>query len=178
MNLFRLKRRAAMSFGTTLFFAVAVLDWATSNALSLASFYLFPILLVTWNCGRGWGLVFAVAAVGTQVVQAMPQVTPDIKPVHLYIAHANVLLEYVIVVVLTGMLRKLYNQERFNARVDTLTEVRNRKGFQEALANEIARHERKGITFCLAYIDCDNFKQVNDNHGLACDNGESASASA
>jgi diguanylate cyclase (GGDEF)-like protein len=167
MNLFRLKRRDAMVLGTALFLLVAVLDWATSNALSLAAFYLFPILLVAWNCGRGWGLVFAVAAVGTQVVQAMPQGTPSIKPVQLYIAHASVLLEYVITVVLTGMLRKLYNQERFNARVDTLTEVRNRKGFQEALANEIARHERKGITFCLAYIDCDNFKQVNDNHGHA-----------
>jgi diguanylate cyclase (GGDEF)-like protein len=167
MNLFRLKRRDAMFFGTALFLMVAVLDRATSNALSLAAFYLFPILLVAWNCGRGWGLVFAVAAVGTQVVPAMLQGTPPIKPVQLYIAHANVLLEYVIAVVLTGMLRKLYNQERFNARVDTLTEVRNRKGFQEALANEIARHERKGITFCLAYIDCDNFKQVNDNHGHA-----------
>ena len=165
--MFRLKRRDAMFFGVALFLAVAVLDWATSNALSLAAFYLFPILLVAWNCGRGWGIALAVAAVGAQVVQAVPQGTPSIKPLHLYIAHANVLLEYVIAVALTGMLRKLYNQERLNARIDTLTEVRNRKGFQEALANEIARHARKGITFCLAYIDCDNFKQVNDNHGHA-----------
>jgi diguanylate cyclase (GGDEF)-like protein len=111
--------------------------------------------------------VFAVAALGTQVGQAMLQESPYVKPIHLYIAYANVLLEYVIAVVLTGMLRKLYNQERFTARIDALTEVRNRKGFQEALANEIARHERKGIMFCLAYIDCDNFKQVNDNYGHA-----------
>src|SRR5205807_6691710 len=112
MNLSRLKRRDAMFFATALFFVVAVLDRATSNALSLAAFYLFPILLVAWNCGRGWGLVFAVAAVGTQVVQATPQETPYLKPAHLYIAYASVLFEYVIVVVLTGMLRKLYNQER------------------------------------------------------------------
>ena len=49
MNPFRLKRREALFLGTALFFAVAVLDWATSNALSLAAFYLFPILLVAWN---------------------------------------------------------------------------------------------------------------------------------
>mgnify|MGYP003693932537 CR=1 FL=1 len=48
-----------------------------------------------------------------------------------------------------------------------MTGARNRKGFQEALTNEIARHERNGITFCLAYIDCDNFKQINDNYGHA-----------
>src|SRR6266550_7197506 len=167
MNLFRLKRRDAILSGTALFLVVAVLDWATSQALSLAAFYLFPILLVAWNCGRGWGLVFAVAAVGTEVVQATLPETSYIKPLRLSIAHANVLFEYVLVVVLTGMLRKLYNQERLNARIDSLTGARNRKGFQESLANEIARHERKGITFCLAYIDCDNFKQVNDNHGHA-----------
>jgi diguanylate cyclase (GGDEF)-like protein len=165
MNLFRLKRRDAMLFGTALFVTVAALDRATSNALSLAAFYLFPILLVAWNCGRGWGLVFAVASVAAAVAQATLQENPYVKPVHLYIAYANVLLEYVIAVLLTGMLRKLYNQERLTARIDALTGARNRKGFQEALASEIARHERKGITFCLAYIDCDNFKQVNDNHG-------------
>ena len=167
MSPFRLKRSDAAFFGTALFLAVAVLDRATSNALSLAPFYLFPILLVAWNCGRSWGLVFAIAAVSTQVVQAMLQESPYVKPIHLYIAYVNVLLEYVIVVVLTGMLRKLYNQERFTARIDALTGARNRKGFQEALGNEIARHERKGITFCLAYIDCDNFKQVNDSYGHA-----------
>lgn len=156
-----------MFFGTALFAAVAVLDWATSNALSLAAFYLFPILLVAWNCGRGWGLVFAVGSVATAFAQSTLQGSSYVKPIHLYIAYTNVLLEYVIAVLLTGMLRKLYNQERFTARIDALTGARNRKGFQEALASEIARHERKGITFCLAYIDCDNFKQVNDNYGHA-----------
>jgi diguanylate cyclase (GGDEF)-like protein len=166
-NLFRLKRRDALLLGTALFVAVAIFDWATANALSLSAFYLFPILLVAWNCGRGWGLVFAVAAVTAAVAQGSLLEPRHNKPIQVYIAHASVLLEYVIAVLLTAILRKLYNQERLTARIDALTGARNRKGFQEALANEIARHERKGITFCLAYIDCDNFKQVNDNHGHA-----------
>ena len=83
MNLFRLKRRDAILSGAALFLVVAALDWATSNALSLAAFYLFPILLVAWNCGRGWGLVFAVAAVGTQVMQATVPETSYIKPLRL-----------------------------------------------------------------------------------------------
>jgi len=166
-NLFRLKRRDAMLLGTALFVAVAIFDWATANALSLSAFYLFPILLVAWNCGRGWGLLFAVAAVATAIAQGSLLEPRYHKPIQVYIGHASVLLEYLIAVLLTGMLRKLYNQERLTARIDALTGARNRKGFQEALANEIARHERKGITFCLAYIDCDNFKQVNDNHGHA-----------
>lgn len=167
MDLFRLKSRDALLLGAVLFFAVALLDRATSSALSLAAFYLFPILLIAWNCGRAWGVVFAVASVAAEVAQASLQESPYLKPMHLSIAYANVLLEYLIVVLLTGMLHKLYEQERFTARIDALTGARNRKGFQETLAGEIARHQRKGITFCLAYIDCDHFKQINDNYGHA-----------
>ncbi len=167
MDLFRLRYRDAVFLGTALFFVVAALDHATSNALSLAAFYLFPILLVAWNCGRAWGLVFAVASIAAEVAQATLQEAPYLRPMHLYIAYANVLLEYLIVVLLTGMLRKLYQQERYTARIDVLTGARNRKGFQETLAGEIVRHQRKGIAFCLAYIDCDHFKQINDNYGHA-----------
>ncbi len=156
-----------MFLGAALVFVVAALDHATSNALSLAAFYLFPILLVGRNCGRGWALVFAVASIAAEVAQATLQEIPYLKPTHLYIAYANVLLEYLIVVLLTGMLRKLYEQERYTARIDVLTGARNRKGFEETLAGEIVRHQRKGIAFCLAYIDCDHFKQINDNYGHA-----------
>ncbi len=156
-----------MLMGTALIVAVALLDRAMSNVLSVAAFYLFPILLVAWNCGRAWGLVFAIASVAAEVAPASLLESPYLKPMHLYIAYANVLLEYLIVVMLTGMLRKIYEQERFTARIDALTGARNRKGFQESLSGEIVRHERKGLTFCLAYIDCDHFKQVNDNHGHA-----------
>ena len=131
MNLFRLKRRDAVLLGTALFVAVAVLDWATSNALSVAVFYLLPILLVAWNCGRGWGLLFAVGSVATAVAQAMPQ-SSYIKPIHLYISHGNVLLAYVIAVLLTGMLRKLYNQERFTARIDALDRSTKSQGFSRS----------------------------------------------
>lgn len=50
-------------------------------------------------------------------------------------------------------------------RHDPLTGTLNRKGLDEALAREIARMRRKGNSLCLALLDVDNFKQLNDTFG-------------
>jgi diguanylate cyclase (GGDEF)-like protein len=167
VNVFRLKRRDALLLGTAMFLGVAVLDRLTTDEFSLTALYLFPVLLIAWNCGQGWGLIFAILSVAAQSGQTPLNANLYSKAAYLYIAYANVFFEYAIVVVLTSMLRKIYEQERFTARIDPLTGARNRKGFQEALANEVARHQRKGAGFCLAYIDCDDFKQINDKFGHA-----------
>jgi diguanylate cyclase (GGDEF)-like protein len=51
------------------------------------------------------------------------------------------------------------------ARTDPLTELVNRRGFDEALAREQARHVRGGPPMALLLIDIDHFKQVNDSWG-------------
>ncbi|ANQ85854.1 diguanylate cyclase [Azoarcus olearius] len=50
-------------------------------------------------------------------------------------------------------------------RHDPLTGALNRKGLDEALAREIARARRHGSPLCLALLDVDNFKQLNDTYG-------------
>ena len=53
------------------------------------------------------------------------------------------------------------------ARRDGLTGLLNRRGADEQLAREYARHRRNGRAFAVALIDIDHFKAVNDNHGHA-----------
>jgi diguanylate cyclase len=50
-------------------------------------------------------------------------------------------------------------------REDALTGSLNRRGLDEALAREAARAERYGNALCVAVIDLDNFKRLNDTHG-------------
>lgn len=50
-------------------------------------------------------------------------------------------------------------------RHDALTGTLNRKGMDEALTREISRMRRLGSSLCLALLDVDNFKQINDAHG-------------
>lgn len=48
---------------------------------------------------------------------------------------------------------------------DQLTGALNRRGLDDALAREAARAERKGSPLCIALIDIDNFKKINDSYG-------------
>jgi two-component system, cell cycle response regulator len=51
------------------------------------------------------------------------------------------------------------------AMTDPLTELANRRAFDDLLAAEAASFARGGPPFCVARIDLDRFKTVNDEHG-------------
>jgi len=50
-------------------------------------------------------------------------------------------------------------------RHDQLTGVANRRGLEESFVKEAARAERRGVPLCVALLDVDNFKQLNDTLG-------------
>ncbi|GAB2180215.1 hypothetical protein DLREEDagrD3_04380 [Denitratisoma sp. agr-D3] len=50
-------------------------------------------------------------------------------------------------------------------RQDALTGALNRKGIDEALEKEMARSQRQGSKLCIALLDVDNFKKINDSLG-------------
>ena len=56
-------------------------------------------------------------------------------------------------------------EAREEARVDGLTGVGNRRGFEEAIANEIARASRTGVPLSMAMGDIEGFKRINDRWG-------------
>jgi len=51
------------------------------------------------------------------------------------------------------------------ARTDPLTEVLNRRGFQEALTRECQNTSRDGQRFIVLLVDIDSFKKINDTIG-------------
>ena len=51
------------------------------------------------------------------------------------------------------------------ATTDALTGLLNRRGFEERLAQELARAERHNETLALLSIDCDGLKRINDLDG-------------
>jgi diguanylate cyclase (GGDEF)-like protein len=56
-------------------------------------------------------------------------------------------------------------QVRLLTMHDALTGLFNRQHMQGLLERECERHERSGHAFCVALIDLDHFKNINDTHG-------------
>ncbi len=57
-----------------------------------------------------------------------------------------------------------------NSGLDTLTGLRSRLGMRDDLARELSRSLRSDKPFCVALMDIDHFKKVNDTYGH--DNGD------
>jgi diguanylate cyclase (GGDEF)-like protein len=59
----------------------------------------------------------------------------------------------------------LLDAEEKLSRTDPLTGLPNRRAFLERLSDELARAKRSRQPVCIAYIDIDNFKRINDDKG-------------
>lgn len=66
------------------------------------------------------------------------------------------------------MLRKTLDDLAMANRIDGLTQVFNRKHWEECLAQEFARARRYDAELALIMFDLDHFKHLNDNYGHQC----------
>jgi two-component system cell cycle response regulator len=66
----------------------------------------------------------------------------------------------------SGNVEAQYHEEIYRLMtLDGLTQLHNRRFFQETLEREFARSKRYGNPFCLVLFDIDHFKRINDSHG-------------
>jgi diguanylate cyclase (GGDEF)-like protein len=143
---------------------VGVADYFTGREIAFSSFYLIPIMLVTWYTGRTLGVVISIAS-------AIAWFTADTWAGQAYSMHvipywntAVRLSFFVIVTFLLPALKGLEN-ERKAARLDDLTGAANRRNFFEVAQAELDRSLRYQHPFSVLYFDIDDFKAVNDRMG-------------
>ena len=74
---------------------------------------------------------------------------------------------YMLLAILIINFRDVHRIEAHAADTDNLTGIHNARSFYAELANELLRSKRYDHVFSLAYIDVDNFKNINDVLGHA-----------
>ena len=70
-----------------------------------------------------------------------------------------------LIMLLFGRLDRMHARLMRLSQTDSLTGLANRRRFMEVLQAEVARRHRTGRPLCVALIDIDHFKHVNDEHG-------------
>ena len=166
-RLFRLAPRDAVVVAAATWVAIFALDWLTGADVSISTAYLLPILLLAWNRDSAWAAGCVLLSIAAQLVLGFAHGFPHAHVAGFAFSLANRLLTYVVALVLMRQLRIVHDKVIQAARMDELTEVLNRRALREVLVRELARHARTGRALCVAYVDCDAFKSVNDRGGHA-----------
>lgn len=141
------------------------LDYHTGFELSFFLFYLLPISVTVWFVGSKSALAVSLASA---VVWAISNRLAGEIYSHGAIEIWNTLLRlgvFVIVSLLLSYLKQSLERERKLSRTDFLTGITNSRSFHELASSELNRARRYKHPISVAYIDLDNFKQVNDGFG-------------
>lgn len=144
---------------------ISIADYFTGYKLSFSIFYLIPILMIVWFRGAWKAMIIAI-------IGSVAWFYVDIASGHSYsyplILLWNVVLKiilFTIIAILFGKAKKEIELEKKLSRLDILTGLDNKRFFMEKAKNEKNRSLRFKRPFTIAYMDIDNFKQLNDVFG-------------
>ena len=144
---------------------VGVIDYLTGYEMRVFPLYFVPVGLGAWWVGRDAGLSLSVAGI---VAWELSNRLAGMRYSSLFFDVWNVTVQFAALVafalLLTALRARMIREQMFS-RTDGMTGLANSLAFYERAGLEIERARRYGRSVALAYIDLDNFKQINDRLG-------------
>lgn len=153
----------AFSFGVIVVLGIFVADILTDSNISLHTLYAFPIAFIALQreVQRLDILLFLMALICAE----MTLISYDLPVISLVVDSLVTLVTSALALALGQFARTSHVKLEDQATKDVLTELFNRRAFENSLQQEIARWERYGGFFSLAVLDLDGFKELNDTMG-------------
>ena len=145
---------------------IAAAGYAAGSEITISIFFLIPVALATWYGNHRLGIFFCLAAV--VIWHWIDAGSPAHPYTNLYAPYWNSVIRlglFLATAQLLSQLKTHLSNEKMLSRTDDLTGVLNGRGFTWLAEKMFELSERHGRSTTLAYVDLDNFKQVNDQHG-------------
>jgi diguanylate cyclase (GGDEF)-like protein len=161
----RTDRRVILATAFALLVMISLLDLMAGEEIALAVVYLIPVALVGWRFDiRVAGAFALLSAIFASFVSQLIGVQYS----SLAIAVWNGFSQFLVFLAFSGLLghvRSSLLQARELAMTDHLTGVANSRYFADLAQRELEHCRRHHRPFTLAYIDIDDFKNINDAFG-------------
>lgn len=146
---------------------IGIIDYLIGPGISLGILYLAPTALATWYIGQKSGIAVALLSA---IVGRATDVIAGVIIAHPWLTAWNVFVHLGFMVIIVSLIthqKSFLRIEQQLARTDSLTGIFNRGEFIDRLQYvfNIAKREHWSVT--LAYIDIDDFKNINDEKGHA-----------
>ena len=168
----RMSKPFVFTAGLLLAVVIGWIDYLTGFYLVFSLFYLFPISVITWFCGRTYGLISAVFSTLVLLTSDLIWFSPSI---HSFVPFWNAFVGgSTFMIIVFGLskinhdmkiIRGIAEKEKILARTDSLTGIANMRAFYEELNHEIEKTRRFNRPITIVCMDLDDFKNVNDQYG-------------
>jgi diguanylate cyclase (GGDEF)-like protein len=144
---------------------IGFVDYFTGYEIELAIFYIGPIAVASWFAGRKSGSFIAVVSIAVIFLANLGGGKEYSQPMIRLWNTLAIFGFYLGAVISLSWLKDTLEKEKLHARTDSLTGAINSGHFKFLVYLEIERCRRYQRPFTFAYIDCDNFKLLNDRFG-------------
>jgi diguanylate cyclase (GGDEF)-like protein len=138
-------------------------DMGLDTGIIFLPVYVLLVNVGAWLGGSVLGLLSAFGITSALVISWTSSGRMGAWMIFLNVA--LLVLCFVVEVLLTTKAMDALRQERTRSTTDALTGLPNRRSFFRGLGSRISQMARHGIPFAVAYIDCDDFKLINDRMG-------------
>lgn len=153
------------AFSLLLLLLLGWIDFITGD-YSLIVFYSLPVSLVAWFVSRRSGILFCFLSVAVRLIA--DESSTSFGSAHSMLHYWNDLIEFLFLLIMSllfSALKMNLDNEKELASRDPLTGTLNRRSFFDLAEYEMNHSRRYDLPFTVAYIDLDNFKEINDRLG-------------
>jgi diguanylate cyclase (GGDEF)-like protein len=157
--------KAIWQLSLLLVIGIVIADILTNNIISFEPFLVFPIILTSWYGSKRTGVMLSLLTTIIWLSSKFYFMSDPSIYWPVILDSLTQLASYILLAVIITNFRKVHAHEESAADTDSLTGLFNYRGFYVELADELVRSNRHKHVFSLAYIDIDNFKNINDTFG-------------
>lgn len=143
---------------------VAAADYLTGPRLSFSIFYVMPVALASWYAPRQVTVLTCLVATLTWLMVDVSGTAYENTYVPLWNAAVR-LGFFTITSVLLVTLKSALEQQQALANVDGLTQVLNRRAFEQRCEYLFRLCDRQSRVVSICFLDIDRFKLANDKLG-------------